>query len=77
MKSKRELCADNSVLRASIITKNKLIDTLAELLETHTDDDECSFDHHGYCQTHFGDNPCRNVLAKHVLDEVKKSRGKT
>lgn len=39
------------------------------------DPDECSYDHHGYCQAHGwfdSDIPCPHKRAKELLDEVAK-----
>jgi len=38
-----------------------------ELLERFIDDESCSFDHHGYCQTHGVTKPCINQEAKEAL----------
>ena len=43
---------------------------LVEALEPYVDDEPCSFDHHGCCQTHYGD-PCMNTAAKQALAEAK------
>lgn len=41
---------------------------LVEALESLIDDEECSFDHHGYCQTHFsGSSPCVMDMARKTL----------
>ena len=49
--------------------------TLRGLLAWHTDDDDCSFDHHGGCQTHGHLEPapgevCPNYLSRQVLAGV-------
>jgi hypothetical protein len=34
--------------------------------------EECShFDHHGYCQTHFVENPCSVAVAKAALAVIR------
>ena len=38
------------------------------------DDDECMYDHHGYCQTHNLGNPCAVALG---LAALAKAEGKT
>ncbi len=43
---------------------------LLEALENYIDDETCSFDHHGCCQTHYGD-PCRNQQAKAAIAKDK------
>ena len=36
-------------------------------LEGLVDDEECRFDHHGNCQTHYLGNPCEMATARAVL----------
>ena len=43
---------------------------LVEALESYVDDEPCSFDHHGDCQTHYG-SPCRNEKA---IAEIKENK---
>lgn len=44
-------------------------------LENLIDPDECDhFDHHGYCQTHFGGKPCANKVAKDLLAAYPKQK---
>lgn len=42
------------------------LDEARRLLSGYVDDEECSFDHHGYCQSHAASNPrdCFNTAAK-------------
>lgn len=41
---------------------------LVKALKSLIDDDECSLDHHGYCQTHFsGSSPCVMDMARKAL----------
>lgn len=52
--------------------KTKRIGELLQLLWQLTDDDTCSLDHHGYCQTHgwFDDwIKCANARARAILKE--------
>ena len=37
------------------------------LLEELTDEDECDYDHDGYCQTHYHDKPCAHERAREML----------
>ena len=38
------------------------------LVEQFLDEDECHYDHHGYCQTHNGHKkPCPHEIAKKLL----------
>ena len=44
------------------------------LLEAFVDDEPCTHDHHGSCQTHFSnevDGRCSNVAALDFLDEQR------
>jgi hypothetical protein len=45
------------------------------LLEAFVDDEVCSFDHHGQCQTHTSvaevDGKCGNAAAREFLDEMR------
>jgi len=52
-------------------TKKKIHDKYIELwdlVEQFFDEDECHYDHHGYCQTHNGhERPCPHETAKKLL----------
>lgn len=39
------------------------------LLDNVTDDDECQFDHHGNCQTHYLERTCSVAAARKLLDD--------
>lgn len=43
---------------------------LAYLLHSNIDLEECSLDHHGYCQTHYLGSPCEVDQARKYLREV-------
>lgn len=47
-------------------------DSLVEALKAYIDDEPCSFDHHGFCQTHSLSQPCRNEKAKQALAQAEK-----
>lgn len=50
----------------------EIIKELVEALEGIVDHDLCSFDHHGYCQTHFsGSLPCLMNKARQILEKGK------
>ena len=54
---------------------NKQTESLYELLDEVVEpmDDDCSYDHHGYCQSHFlHDNPCPYARAKALVAERNK-----
>ena len=60
--------------RTETASLRAVLGELADVLESFTDDDECRFDHHGYCQTHFGgtyEGKCRNVYAKELLEKAQ------
>lgn len=42
---------------------------LEEALRLFVDDEECRYDHHGYCQEHGVTMPCRNAVARALLGE--------
>lgn len=56
-------------------------EAVAQYLETLLDGEQCQYDHHGYCQIHFGDEEadekgvfrCRE---KKLLKTIKDLRGK-
>ena len=48
---------------------------LRHALEGFVDDDPCALDHHGNCQTHYGDNPCRMVVARDALKSTEPQVG--
>ena len=61
----------NAVADFIIADREIILKPYVEALHSLTDDDECSLDHHGYCQTHFsGSSPCLNKTA---LDLIKLS----
>ena len=50
----------------------KTLDTVRPLLEALIDDEPCTVDHHGYCQTHWGgevDGRCEVAAAREFLRE--------
>jgi hypothetical protein len=59
----------------SLLKHNPNLRTALDLLELFVDDERCSFDHHGTCQTHFSvgdfDNMCGNAAAREFLDEMR------
>ncbi len=65
----RRATANEIVRRWNAFEKDGLVDKLVEALGHYIDDDECSFDHHGCCQTHGGD-PCREVIALAAIAKV-------
>ena len=48
-------------------------DSLLESLREFIDDEECDFDHHGYCQTHssFEEGPCIMVRAREAIAKAE------
>lgn len=47
---------------------NIRVDELTKLLNELTDDSECRYDHHGYCQEHsLGSYPCPHERAKKLI----------
>ena len=50
------------------------VDQARRVIEAYIDDEECSFDHHGYCQTHNlneVDQRCVNIVAKESVETLK------
>jgi hypothetical protein len=45
---------------------DKLRNLLKEFLDVH--DEECRFDHHGYCQAHFLEKDCLIKRTKRILE---------
>jgi len=63
------------ILAQELSKQREEMEKLIDFLESYLDDDECDFDHHGYCQTHYGgDEPgkCRNVEAKNFIKSLTK-----
>ncbi len=55
-------------------------DQFRSILRDIVDSDECSYDHHGYCQTHGWtsiDPPCPHKRAKDLLRKTDKNKGET
>lgn len=52
--------------------------TTIDILKTHlqgflaVNDGECRFDHHGYCQTHYIEKPCRVAEAREFMESLEK-----
>jgi hypothetical protein len=68
-------CSQEPNMTVHVSTALELIcqrNTLRDALENFIDDEECDFDHHGYCQTH-GPGPiaCHMALAREVLEKCK------
>ena len=63
-------------------TCRPLLNAAVRLLDEHVDDETCSYDHHGYCQTHrLGDKPCemertRIFLALAAITKIREQEGK-
>ena len=45
---------------------------LVRALKAIVDPDDCSLDHHGYCQMHGGTKPCGHSHAKALLARIEK-----
>jgi len=61
--------------KQSLINLKEYMEGELAFFENHVyqDDDPCSFDHHGYCQTHgtVGEDNCSNVVIKEKQDQLK------
>lgn len=56
-------------LQAKLSNPEKEIEGLREIMFDLIDNEECVYDHHGYCQTHnLGENPCANERANKALN---------
>ncbi len=53
----------------NLIAALERMHALEDALRLFVDDENCRFDHHGYCQEHGGTKPCRNVVAWALLEE--------
>lgn len=63
---------------ADLATARAQAQTLREMLDGFIDDEPCTFDHHGYCQTHFsGATPCYMAEARAYLAMVPQAREAT
>jgi len=53
----------------------KITQSLLDLLSELVQDDDCSYDHHGYCQTHgLLPYPCANGRAREVMKAWKERK---
>ncbi|MDE1867089.1 MAG: hypothetical protein KGI08_05200 [Thaumarchaeota archaeon] len=52
------------------VNRHHLFEEMVGILKRFVDNEPCSFDHHGYCQTHGVTMPCINEQAKQLLDTV-------
>jgi len=50
----------------SIVTRSNLIKTMRDL----TSDEKCRYDHNGFCQVHYYDDPCPHDVAKAYLGMI-------
>ena len=66
---REEKCNVRDALVIYVLADRKRIcEPLVKALESLIDDEECSSDHHGYCQTHFsGSSPCLMAEARKTL----------
>lgn len=56
------------------MTPENALSHALDLLEAFVDEEPCSFDHHGYCQTHSAqevEGRCGNLAALDFLDEQR------
>lgn len=61
---------DSSQTQSEQDGEGEAVKELVEALKSLTDDEPCSFDHHGYCQTHFsGSSPCLNAEALKLISK--------
>lgn len=44
---------------------------LREALLYNIDYEQCQYDHNDFCQEHYSERPCRNQVAREVLEETK------
>ena len=52
--------------------RDELIKCLEALLEVH--EEKCWLDHHGYCQEHYVESPCRVKEARDLLNKIEKEK---
>jgi hypothetical protein len=55
-------------LRSTLTTYKKQLGKSNALLYEFIDDEECRFDHHGYCQSHSLTSPCVVAQTREFLD---------
>jgi hypothetical protein len=56
------------------VTLKDALKHLSRMVEVH--DEECYFDHHGDCQAHFVERPCRVEVAREFLKNAKSQQRK-
>ena len=75
-----KLKAENEAFRAMLVetqqdlaSAKELIGKLREVVEAvvEINDDECYFDHHGYCQAHNLEQDCHVKKAKDLKEQIK------
>lgn len=61
-------------LKAQVQQLQEQVSRLREALKAMVDDDDCSLDHHGYCQTHgwLSEGVCPQFTAKMLLQVKEK-----
>lgn len=67
----REHLFQNLELQDQECQKDQLIKEIFECLEKLIDEEECYFDHHGYCQTHKLEKNCSNKKGQELINKVK------
>ena len=69
------VCRGSYILGSACGECSKCEKFLIELLRELTDNEVCSYDHHGYCQTHFlSEKPCPNETAIKVFEKLPKGK---
>ena len=62
---------DKALVKYNFVECEDIVERLKEIVDT----DECSYDHHGYCQIHSGCNEpmkCNNVKLKELIAELER-----
>ncbi len=63
-------CPEEDNANAHIISAGPDLLEVMEII-VGVNDEECRLDHHGYCQTHYGDIPCVITLARKAIKKAK------
>lgn len=60
-------------IREVTVTIQKKLNEAIKIIKNLIDDEECRYDHHGYCQTHTCGMPCEVAEARKFIESVEKN----
>lgn len=66
------LATRSEKLRAEAVRQNQILKDIISVV-AEVKDEECSYDHHGYCQAHNLEKDCHVAKAKNFIEQYMKN----